>query len=265
MHPDGDLFVAVYGKSICLFNTTSGNPLREAVELDVYIDFIYWLDKKRFIASDGKKLLIFNADAEIIDIIDGIVNENGFLGGIAIDNSNSNFITILDVNNHQLKKIDIEKKLIVLEREAEYADQLFFNNGQSWIWTTVVNGTHLQEIRVYESRKLIERFALPFNAKKGVRSTSQKPKDLSFHSYVPLPSLSPLRQYFLVNDNSGLLWLIDARTGDKRRVFRRNLLDFVLHTHWIDNEHFIAMLEGGYVAKMNIRGRKVDWKVYDFG
>jgi hypothetical protein len=231
--------------------------------LNTYIDFIIWLDRNTFAASDGKDILIFNRQAVQIDLLQGAIPEDGFLGGIAADYGNSAVITVLDVNEHLLKKIDIKKRLLIKEKDVDHAEQLLSDPKQPWIWTTVVNGTEIQEIRIYDSKRLRECIAIIFHGKKGVRPITQAPNDLSFHSFVSLPSLSPRRQYFLVNDNSGLLWLIDARTGDKRRIFRRNLLDFVLHTIWVDEEYFIAMLDAGAVAKMSIRGRELIWKHQD--
>jgi hypothetical protein len=262
--PDGLLFVAADGNRICLFDTKNANQLSEPVHLQSYIDFILWLDRDSFAASDGKDMLIFNRQGLQTDTLQGAVPEDGFLGGIAAEPGNSSVITVLDVNEHLLKKIDIKKRQLIREKDVDTSEQLLSDPTQPWVWTTVVNGTELQEIRIYDSKRLRERIAIVFNGKKGVRPITQAPNDQSFHSFISLPSLSPRRQYFLVNDNSGLLWLIDARTGDKRRIFRRNLLDFVLHTLWIDEEYFIAMLDGGAVAKMSIRGRELIWKQFDF-
>jgi hypothetical protein len=261
--PDGLLFAASDGNQICLFDTKNANQLSEPFKLNTYIDFIIWLDRNTFAASDGKDILIFNRQAVQIDLLQGAIPEDGFLGGIAADYGNSAVITVLDVNEHLLKKIDIKKRLLIKEKDVDHAEQLLSDPKQPWIWTTVVNGTEIQEIRIYDSKRLRECIAIIFHGKKGVRPITQAPNDLSFHSFVSLPSLSPRRQYFLVNDNSGLLWLIDARTGDKRRIFRRNLLDFVLHTIWVDEEYFIAMLDAGAVAKMSIRGRELTWKHQD--
>jgi hypothetical protein len=261
--PDGLLFAACHGNRLCLFDCKDANQLCEVVELNSYIDFIVWLDRDRFAASDGMDIYIFSRQAVQIDLLEGAVPEDGFLGGIAADPGNNAFITILDVNEHQLKKIDLKKRQLIRERDVDFAEQLLSDPKQPWIWTTVVNGSELKEIRMYDSKNLRERVAIVFNGKKGVRPLTHTPNDLSYHSFISLPSLSPRRQYFLVNDNSGMLWLIDAGTGDKRRIFRRNLLDFVLHTLWIDEEHFISMLDGGYVAKMSIRGRKLIWKEKD--
>jgi hypothetical protein len=262
--PEGQIFAAADRNRLCLFDANNSNSLCEPLQLNTYIDFIVWLDRENFAACDGKNILVFNRQAVQIDIIEGAIDEGGFLGGIAADSGNSTVITVLDVNEHLLKKIDIQKRQVLLEKDVDFAEQLLSDSNQPWVWTTVVNGTELQEIRIYDSKRLRERIAIVFNGKKGVRPLSQKPNDLSFHSFVSLPSLSPRRQYFLVNDNSGLLWLLDARTGDKRRIFHRNLLDFVLHTLWIDEEYFIAMLDGGTVAKMSIRGRELVWKQLDF-
>jgi len=263
VEPEGLLFAAADGNRICLFDTKNANQLSEPVQLESFIDFIVWLDRDSFAASDGKDILIFNRQGVQTDILQGAVPEDGFLGGIAAEPGNSSVITVLDVNKNLLKKIDIKKRQLIREKDVDSSEQLLSDSTQPWIWTTVVNGTELQEIRIYDSKRLRERIAIVFNGKKGVRPVTQAPNDLSFHSFISLPSLSPRRQYFLVNDNSGLLWLIDARTGDKRRIFRRNLLDFVLHTLWIDEEHFIAMLDGCAVAKMSIRGRELIWKKLD--
>ncbi len=109
----------------------------------------------------------------------------------------------------------------------------------------------------------MERKGLPFKGKHGVRFANQSPNDISYHRWISLPSLNPSRQFFLVNDNSGLLWLIDAHTGDQRRVFSRYYLNYVYATLWLDDEHFIALLEDGYVLKMNIRGKEPLFKQQD--
>jgi hypothetical protein len=262
--PEGQIFAAADTNRLCIFDVNNGSQLCEPVLLNTYIDFIVWLDRENFAASDGKNILIFNRQAAQIDIIEGAVGDGGFLGGIAAEPGNRAVITILDVNEHLLKKIDIQKRQVLFEREVDNAEQLLSAPNQPLFWTTVVNGTELQEIRIYDSKRLRERIAIAFKGKKGVRPLKQKPNDLSFHSFISLPTLSPRGQYFLVNDNSGLLWLLDAHTGDKRRIFRRNLLDFVFHTLWIDEEYFIAMLDGGTVAKMSIRGRELVWKQLDF-
>lgn len=264
VHPEGVIFAAVQEQSICLFNAATGNALREPVQIGVYLDFLIWIDKNRMVGSDGTILYLFNSNAEIIDVIEGAIDAQGFIGGISADIHNPEQLTVLDVNEHQLKKIDLKQRRVIKEKDVEYAEQLLCNPQHSWIWTTVVNGTTLEEIRVYEGRSLRERFGLIFNGKKGIRFANQGPNDMSFHSIVSLPALSPLRQHFLINDNSGLLWLIDARTGDKRRVFRRNLLDYVYAVLWLDAEHFVAMLEGGYVAKMSVRGTELLFKEQDF-
>ena len=264
IHPESVIFAAAEGSSLCLFNASTGRPLREPVNIGIYLDFLIWIDKNRLLGTDGKSLYIFNDHAEQIDVIEGAIDDDGFIGGLCPDLHHPDVVTILDVNGHQLVKIDLKLRQVITEKDAAFADQLLYTAGQPWIWATVVNGTTIEEIRVYDAKNLRERFGMVFKGKKGVRFANQAPNDISFNNFVSLPSLSPLRQYFLVNDNSGLLWLIDARTGDKRRVFRRNLLDFVLHTHWLDEEHFVAMLDGGFVAKMSVRGTKLIWKENDF-
>lgn len=264
VHPEWSIIAAVKDKTIGLFNSETATSIREPLELDVFIDALVWIDNHTLVGTDGKKIYVFNANAELLDILDGLAEEDGFISALAPDHKNPAALIFLDINQKLLKKIELKSRQIFKEVELDYCDQLFFDPQSNWIWTTIVNGTTLEEIIVLDSKNLEERYGLIFNGKDGVRFANQSPNDLSYHSFVSLPSLSPLRQYFLVNDNSGLLWLINARTGDKRRVFKRNVLEFVYATLWLDEEYFIAMLEGGYVAKMSIRGLKTVFKVSDF-
>jgi len=159
--------------------------------------------------------------------------------------------------------VNLQEKKVLIEKDADAADQLLTDGEDRFLWTTIVNGTYLEEIKVYDSKNLREKIGLFFKGKMGVRFANQYPNDISYHSWISLPSLDPSRQHFLVNDNSGLLWLIDARTGDKRRIFRRNLLDYVYATLWLDEDHFVAMLEDGWVVKMDIRGKQQLFRVID--
>jgi hypothetical protein len=264
VHPEWSIIAAVKDKTIGLFNSDTGTIIREPLVLDVFIDALVWVDNHTLVGTDGKKIYVFNASAELIDVLDLMAEEDGFIAALAPDHKNPNGLIFLDINHKLLKKIDLKTRQLLKEVELEYCDQLFFDSQSNWIWTTVVNGTTLEEVIVLDSKNLEEHYGLIFNGKEGVRFADQSPNDLSYHSFVSIPSLSPLRQYFLVNDNSGLLWLINARTGDRRRVFKRNVLEFVYATHWLDEEYFVAMLEGGYVAKMSIRGLKTVFKVSDF-
>jgi WD40 repeat protein len=264
VNSDQSKFVAVSAKRFCVFDTKTGMAISETVKTNSFVDFVVWIDKDRFITTDSKKLYLYDSACNELEVFEGAISDDGFIGGVVPDLFNSDLVFILDVNNQKVKIIDLRQRRVIKEKTAGHAEQIIYDPNNSWVWLTIVNGTKLEEVKIYERKNLIECYAFSFDGKSGVRFANQMPKDMSFHSFVSLPSLSPNRRYFLVNDNSGLLWLLDARTGDKRRVFKRNLLDYVFSTVWLDDEYFIAMLEDGYVAKMSIRGTKLIFKKSDF-
>lgn len=261
--PEKTQFVTVKGQQIGVFNAATGNPTSPPSDLDHYLDYLIWANNKRIIGAAGKWILVFDEDAKLLYKTDCLLEENGFISGCCADPAEPHVITLLDFNNQQIRKINLENEELIKMLPTDFAEQLFSSEDNRWIWTTVVNGTKLEEIQIYENKKLRERKGLPFKGKYGVRFANQSPDDISYHRWISLPSLCPNLQYFLVNDNSGLLWLIDAHTGDKRRIFSRYYLNYVYDTLWLDDEHFIALLEDGFVVKMNIRGKKAIFKHQD--
>jgi hypothetical protein len=262
--PDQTKIAAVSAKEICVFDAKTGKAMADIRRTKQFIDILVWIDNEKIIGTDSKNIYLFDNEGNETELFEGAVEIDGFIGGIVPDASNLNFVFILDINNYLIKKIDLQKRYLIKEKYCSHAEQLFFDANNNLFWATIVNGTKLEEIKNYDRRKFREKSGFTFEGKRGVRFANQSPNDLSLHSFVSLPSLSPKSQYFLVNDNSGLLWLLDAKTGDKRRIFKRNLLNYVYSTVWLDEEHFVAMLEDGYVAKMSIRGRELQFKKNDF-
>lgn len=261
--PGATKFAAVQGQTLCIFNAATGTALQEPIELDFFLDFLIWKDNHRIIGTDSENIYVFTDTGKLVNIVDNAIEKGGFIGGLCPDQRYNNRVTILDVNHHKLKKIDTSRNKVISELYADYAEQLFCSQDAHWIWTTVIDGTTLEEIKILNNRNLREKYGFSTEGKKGVRFATQQFNDQSFHSWVALPDRSPDGQFFLVNDNSGQLRLIDAQIGSLRRIFSRELLDFVHAVLWLDDEHFVVMLEGGLIAKMSIHKKELIFKHKD--
>ena len=261
--PDGTKFIAAQQTQLCIFNAATGTALQEPIELPGVLDFVVGHDEFRIMGTDAENIYVFDESGQMLNVVDNAIEKGGFIGGLCPDQRYSNRVTILDVNHRKLKKIDTSRNQVIQELYADAAEQLFCSKDAHFIWTTVVDGSLLDEIKVLNNRNLREKFGFPFHGKKGVRFAGQQFNDISFHNWVALPDLSPNRHFFLINDNSGQLRMVDAQIGALRRIFSRKLLDFVHAVLWLDDEYFVVMLEGGFVAKMGIRKKELDFKHKD--
>ncbi|WBM75641.1 hypothetical protein [Saprospira grandis] len=259
--PDKSKLLAARNKQLAIFNAATGQMIGQEKTLDAFIDFLLWLPNEQIAATDGEKIYLLDQELELKAIIHDPIDKGGFIAGMQLGQQPHEVI-ILDFNHQQLRKIDLRSGAILKESTAQYAEQLFRQDDR--LWTALVNGTQLQEIRFYSLEKLEEKYALPFRGKKGIRFANQPPSDISYHHWTSLPVLSPEEQFLLVNDNAGLLWLLDAHTGDHRRTFSPKLLPYVYACLWLNEEEFVALLEDGFVAKMNIRSKSLMFKQQDF-
>jgi len=72
-----------------------------------------------------------------------------------------------------------------------------------------------------------------------------------------MPHLSPDGSKWLVQDGSGLLWQFDAENSKPSRAFSRAVVDYVEDTAWLDDNHFVAVLNTGVVKKVALTGEVV--------
>ncbi|MDB5267973.1 MAG: hypothetical protein JWP58_1013, partial [Hymenobacter sp.] len=104
----------------------------------------------------------------------------------------------------------------------------------------------------------------PFEGLQGVRTQAEDQHQRSSTAWEKRALLSPGGKYLLAIDRSGLVWLFDATSGYKLRLFRRELLNHAYDVLWLNEQQFLALTNRGHVVKVDVTQLEAVFDVTDF-
>ena len=151
----------------------------------------------------------------------------------------------IDPNANRVMAIDIDRG-VVGQAELRNPNTLHPSRDGSRL---LIDGS--SNVFVLDSQlRTLGTWALP--GKKGVRYVGQEKH--SHTHWKSHPRISPSGSLTLLNDATGLLWLLDTATGRPHRSFDRGVLDYVEDSLFWDEQHFIAITNDGKVRGMRLDG-----------
>lgn len=104
----------------------------------------------------------------------------------------------------------------------------------------------------------------PFAGLEGVQTEAESQHQRSSTAWEKRAVLSPGGKYLLATDQSGLVWLFDARSGYQLRIFRRELVNHAYDLLWLDDRFFLALTNRGHVVKIDITQLQGVFDIPDF-
>lgn len=252
--PDKTKFVASsQSKSVAIFDASTGEMIGGPVYGDAHLSDLVWTRNDHIVASNSDHIFVMNAAGELQYSFGN--SEGGdfdFIDGLCLSRYDSEHIIIAESNSKRLSKWNFMTKELIHEVGHRFQmSEVFSNpkNNEYWI-VKDINGN----IKIHRfDAELKHEYTVGFQGKRGVRFVGQA--EYACTAWTPLPALSPDSTKFLVNDQSGLLYLMSARRDSKcYRIFNRNLIDYAYAMIWQDDEHFVALLDGYRVVKVNTKG-----------
>ncbi|MEL6341884.1 MAG: sporulation protein [Myxococcota bacterium] len=248
--PDGATVAASdQNKQVALIDVASGD-VQATHNVGEYVDNIAWV-------SDGlalnatEKIIILSLDGAPVRTINSLGGEREapYIGGMA---NNGDTLIAIDANERLLAQVDARTGNVAESKELPFYPSDVYQVGDY----VVIDSD--DQIVMGMGTSMGKGFELP--GRRGVRFLGQS--EHSSTHFKPNGRLSPNTERFLLNDQSGLLWLLDNK-GNPIRTWPREILDFVEDTGWLDDEHFVAITNDGRSHKVNANTGAVVWSDQD--
>lgn len=261
--PDMSRIVAISdsSKELAILDAETGEVIGDNVEFDSFLSNVYWQqDMSGIIAHSSEDIYILNDLAHLKETIRGedlFDDDHHFITGLALFDQNK-WIVVADSNGAKLHKLDLESKKFIQEVDTFFISEIFQTEDRSKI--CISNDMKIQ----FYDQELKALQAIEVRGAQGVKFATQSKDEHSYHHWIVLPDLSPDHEKILFNDQAGRLWLIEVEDDMAITTFSRELLDYVYDVKWIDNENFIAILNQGYVCKVNAETKEIAFRENDF-
>lgn len=259
------------GRKISVHDINSGLEIgtSNSEKFKGFSGYLAWTDGK-IISLESSNIVVFDEMLNKLYKFTKVrLKTVKFLKGLVLDPYNPNHINTLDANTCQLLKIDIKKKKVVKSLKLDRAPNHIATSRDGELLIVYCRGAREKPLFIYDTETFELINELSCEGKSGgvlMPKVNPKEEGSRYDKYdctmwAPLPDLSPNKERLLINDPSGALHLWDAKDNWGIRTFDRKILDYVYDVKWIDDESFLVILNECKVAKMNIRGREVDFMV----
>jgi WD40 repeat protein len=240
-------------KSIAIFDAATGEMIGEPVYGEAYLSDLLWTKNGHIIANNSDKIFVMD-ELGVLQYSFG-KPEGGdfdFISGLCLFRYDNDQIIIAEGNSKRLTKVNFKTKEIIHEVEHRFQmSEVFSNHKNNEFW--IVKDTNgVIKIQLFDA-ELEHQTTIEHKGKRGVRFVGQT--EHSCTAWASLPALSPDETKFLMNDQSGLLYLISAgRDNACYRIFNRDLVDYAYAMIWEDDNNFVVILDNYKVIKVNTRG-----------
>lgn len=241
--PDGKRVATSDKNKRLVFVDAATGALGEPIQMPSWVDDVAFLADGTIVAGGHEALWVLDAEGQIVRTIDDLGYGTPYLSSLCA--GPDRVVYVIDPNKDLVMAVDIDRGVVGQvnlrnpntlhpSRDGsrlliDGSDRIFALDGQ------------LQVLCAWE---------LP--GKKGVRYVGQE-KHSSTH-WKSHPRISPSGSLTLLNDATGLLWLLDTATGRPHRSFDRGVLDYVEDSLFWDEQHFIAITNDGKVRGMRLDG-----------
>lgn len=254
LSPDRTKLVASSNnKSIAIFDAATGEMIGEPVSSDVYLSDLLWTNNGHIVANNSNKIFVMD-ESGALEYSFG-KPEGGdfdFISGLCLSRYDKDHIIFAESNSKRLSKVNFKTKEIIHEVEHRFQMSEVFSNPKNNEYWIVKQLNRSVKIHLFDA-ELEHRTTIEHEGKRGVRFVGQA--EHSCTAWATLPALSPDETKFLMNDQSGLLYLISAgRDNACYRIFNRDLVDYAYAMIWEDDHNFVVILDNYKVIKVNTRG-----------
>ena len=244
---DGSQVAAVNGKQMALFDL-KGERVSEPIDYGTWINDVAFLrDGSGIVLNATDKIIVCDPQGhprqEISDLGIGEI----YIASLCAGPDGARFYAI-DANKNKIVACDAQQGVLGVADVQNPSDIHLAADGSS---LQVGTSSH---IHVFDLQ-LQPRAQCRIPGKEGVRFVGMSEHSSThFHSNA---HLSPDNRFTLVNDGTGLLWLLDAGSGEPLRRFDRGTVNWVEDTMWWDAQHFLAITNDGQVHGLQLDGTKI--------
>lgn len=240
-------------KSIAIFDAATGEMIGEPVYGDAYLSDLVWTKNGHIVANNSSEIFVMDESGALQHSFGK--PEGGdfdFIDGLCLSRYDSDHVIIAESNSKRLSKVNYKTKEIIHEVEHSFQMSEVFSNAKNNEYWIVTDRNGVIKIHWFDAA-LEHRTTIDHKGKQGVRFVGQA--EYSCTAWTCLPALSPDESKFLMNDQSGLLYLISAgRDNACHRIFNRDLVDYAYAMIWEDDHNFVVILDNYKVIKLNTRG-----------
>lgn len=245
---DGTGVAAANGKQVAFFDAKSGAMTGGPVDLGTWINDIAFLrDGSGIVLNGTEKVILTDPEGNVRQEITDLGFGEPYVASLCAGPQGGRFY-VVDANKNKIVACDAQQGVLGAADVMNPSDVHLSADGVT-LHVDTSSHVHIFDLQLQPRAS----YAIP--GKEGVRFVG-----MSEHSYTHFHSnahLSPDNSSMLVNDGTGLLWLLDAGTGQPLRRYDRELLSWVEDTMWWDASHFIVITNDGQVHGMHRDGAKV--------
>lgn len=244
--PDGSrVATSDSNKRLVFVDAATGTP-GEPIAMPSWVDDIVFLADGTVVAAGHEALYVLDASGRLVRTIDDLGHGTPYLSSVC--GGAGRVVYAIDPNENRAMAIDLDRGVVGSISLQNPSTLHPSRDGR----LLLVDAP--QSVFVLDSQlRLQNTWAIP--GKRGVRYVGQEPH--SHTHWKSHPRVSPDGRSTLLNDGSGLLWLVDTATGRPHRSFDRTVLDYVEDTLFWDADHFVAITNDGKVRGLRIDGTVV--------
>ena len=244
--------IATNGKTVGWFDAATGEEQRQ-VDVGDWVNNIVALPDGGVALNCTEKILVLNPEGEVANTITSFGGERDevYCGSLCADPDGT--IIAIDSNERLMVRLDPASGAVTHSQKLSVHPSDVYRVGD----TVVVDSSNGVVLATSELAKSDD-FDLP--GRKGVRFLGQS--EHSSTHFKPNARLSPNGQRVLLNDQSGLLWLLD-RKGKPVRNWTREQLPYVEDANWLDDANFVAITNDGRSHGVSAETGAVGWTQQD--
>ena len=246
--PDGRTIAAAnQSKQIGLIDVATGT-VQQTIDVGDWVNNIAWV-------TDGlacnctSKIVVVSTEGAVLREITTLGKGEPFIGSLA---GAGDQLLAIDSNAQLLVSLDPATGGIRGSQPLSFHPADVYQVGSKIVVDSNGRVAIGDDIAVSKGFKMIGR--------QGIRYVGQS--EHSYTHFKPNARLSPNHQRVLLNDQSGLLWLL-AADGKPIRTWPREQLDFVEDTGWLDDQHFVAITNDGRSHRVDTQTGAIAWSQQD--
>jgi hypothetical protein len=246
---DGMGVLAVDGKTMAFFDPRSGEMQGQPIDLGAWINNVAFLrDGSGIVLNATDKLILTDPQGNVKQEIANLgLGGDLYVSSLCAGPQGGRFYCV-DANKNKIVACDAAQGVLGSANVMNPSDVHLSEDGGS-LHVGSSSDVHVLDLQ------LQPRASYRIPGKEGVRFVG-----MAEHSYTHFHSnahLSPDNRFMLVNDGTGLLWLLDSGNGEPMRRYDRAILSWVEDTMWWDQNHFLAITNDGQVHGLALDGTKV--------
>jgi hypothetical protein len=245
------LFAANNNKQVALIDPVSGDE-KKVIDVGDWVNNIVPLSNGGAAFNVTEKVVIVDAEGAVTREITSIgADGEPYLGSMCAGGDDT--VVVIDSNARLLVRLDTATGDVKESTQLNFYPSDVYNVGGKLLLDSGDDIAFADE-----TLKVGKKFDPP--GRKGVRYLGQQ--EHSSTHFKCNARLSPNGQRILLNDQSGLLWLLDSK-GDPLRTWNRSDLPYVEDTGWTGDDTFVAITNDGRSHAVSATTGAVSWTQQD--